>query len=203
VDEERKRVVNLDHIFIDLAVSDPDPNKGEILALAVVRTDYKGKVLKAFSETISTSDEFDERRFKTVIGRMQELILAKTFEMSYIVVAYGGDDRRFLRSSWERIAHDEAEVFPRRAWLDVQQLAWPLIFNDMMSDRTLDSLCVQFGISRDASTVDTAMGDCEALVRIYWAMMTRYRGALKGEEMVRQAGGETLAKVRKVVGSLF
>lgn len=194
--------MNLDHIFIDLAVTDPNPEKGKIIALAAVRTDKRGNVLAAFSDETSTGGEYSEALFKKSIAAMESAILAKRFEMSYIVVAHFAEvDRRFLTSAYE--AASLGIPFPKRAWLDTAQMAWPLVYNDMIAERTLDSLCVHFGIERKAETYDTAMGDCEALVRVYWAMMARYRGALQGEELVRNVGGETLAKARKMFGGLF
>jgi len=194
--------MNLDHIFIDLAVSDPDPAKGEILAIAAVRTDRKGKVLAAFSDKTSRDDdEYSDADFKAAIKGMEDVILAKSFETSYIVVAHFAEiDRLFLKMACDRISH---KPFPKRAWLDTAQLAWPLVYNDMISERTLDSLCVHFDIERKADMIDTATGDCEALVRVYWAMMSRYKTALAGEEMVRSVGGETLIKARKMLGGFF
>lgn len=195
--------MNLDHVFIDLAVSDPDPEKGEIVAMAVVRTDHQGKVLAAFSDTCGSDHSFDEPRFAQCIHRMQDTILAKNLQVSYIVVAHGPDDRRFLRAAYGRLKEKDSEVFPKRSWLDTSQLAWPFVYNDMASERTLESLCVHFGVPFDPETADSAMGDCERLVRLYWTMMGRYRLALKGEQMARDVGGDLFGRASSFLGKLF
>jgi len=189
--------MNQDHVFVDLAVTHAKPEDGEIVGIAVVRTDKKGKVLAAFSERVASAESptFGDPDFDTVIRDMKRSILNDTFDSSYIVIAAHADtDRAYLREYTD----DKPEVFPRRGWLDILALSWPLCYNDMISDRSFESLCRHFKVENTAP--NTATGNCEALVRVYWAMMKRYKTALGGEEILREIGGTPLENVRKLVG---
>ncbi len=200
--------MNQDHVFIELVLSDPSPNQGVILGLAAVRTDKKGKVLAAFSERVKATGkggvidaEMDEESewkydhaFKDVWKGLTRCILDDGFDSSFIVVArYADLYRRFLRE-----ALDNKEPFPKKAWLDIIQLSWPLAYNDMVSDRSFDTLCKHLDVENLAP--DTATGNSTALVAAYWKLMSRYKLALLGEETVRGIGGEPLAKLRNWIG---
>jgi len=203
--------MNLDHVFLDLAVTHPNPRIGQIVGIAVVRTDRKGKVLADFSSKIRpATDLSDEEKdtygddvvdtsgdsFVDVIKSMKRKILNESrFEDSFVVIGtHAENDRTFLRN----VTEDDPEVFGKRAWLDILILAWPLYHNDMISDRSFDSLCKHFKVENSAP--NTAMGDCEALVRAYWALAKRYKTALGGEEILREVGGTPLEKFRTIVG---
>jgi len=203
--------MNLDHVFIDLAVTHPNPRIGQIIGIAAVRTNHKGKPLAAFSEKIKIQTELSSEEIKhignyvdsamtdsfvDVIKSMKAVILDESkYESTYMVVATHAEvDRSFLKNYTE----EKTEVFSRKPWLDILALAWPLCFLDMISDRSFDSLCKHFKVENTA--VDTATGDCEALVRVYWALIKRYRTALGGEEILREIGGNPLENFRKIVG---
>jgi DNA polymerase III alpha subunit (gram-positive type) len=204
--------MNCDHVFVDLAVTHPNPRIGQIIGIAAVRTTGKGKVLDAFSEKIrpTTALTEDERRhldiiedypseganaFRDVIKSMKKCVLSDRYESLYIVVATHADtDRAYLKGYTE----DKAEVFAGRAWLDILAISWPLVYNDQISDRGFDSLCKHFQVENTAP--NTATGDCEALVRVYWALMKRYKTALGGEEILREIGGGPLENFRKYIG---
>lgn len=198
--------MNQDHVFIDVGVSHASLDKGEIVGLAAVRTDSKGKVLAAFAEHVRPSqavlDEDDDleeckeaRVFEKVIGDLKNTILDR-YPSTYVVVSHGEVDRRFLRQEWERIG-ERGEVFTR-AWVDTSLLVWPFAYHDMIAARDLNTLCHYFRVENTAP--NTVQGDCEALVRVYWAMMKRYKFALLGEEAVRDYGGELLGSFRQWVG---
>jgi DNA polymerase III epsilon subunit-like protein len=203
-------MANQDHVFIDLAVTDPSPGSGEIIAIAAVRTDRKGKVLTAFSERVKPKERLGESDelppeyhasdwdnapdiHKVWDGLKKNVLDEKAFDSNYVVVAhYAEIDRRFLR---EALGH---EAFPKKAWVDTLQLAWPLYYNDLLTDRSFACLCKHFDVENVAP--DTATGDCTALVQVYWKIMARYKGALLAEESVRAIGGEPLAKLRNWIG---
>lgn len=211
--------MNQDHVFIDLAVTHPNPEIGQIIAVAAVRTDKKGKVITEFAEKIrlhedlstveeahsppdfSVTEWTQARRLPEVMSTLRETLLIP-FDGSYVVVATHADvDRRFFKEAWK--THNcngpGGSPFQHRAWIDPLQLAWPMFYNDMMPDRSFDSLCKHFGVNNSAP--DTATGDCAALVEVYWAMMNRYKGALIGEEVIREVGGNALAHVRRFFGT--
>jgi hypothetical protein len=178
--------MNLDHVFIELGLSDDNIAVASVTGMAAVRTDRKGKVLAAYSDSVSHSTRPNT---KDGIDRLYEGLsdaLIKPYPAQYVVIAQHAN------------AYKQAvgeNCFRGKAWLDIAQLAWPLGYCDMISNRDLDTLCKHFSIAIDSE--GTMSGNCEALVRVYWAMINRYRVALIGEEAIRDIGGESLAKVRK------
>ncbi len=175
--------MNQDHIFIDVA-SDQDGISG----IAMVRTDRKGKVLCAFSDNVD-----DTSPISKVVEAMRTSILKPELGNTYVIVAHFAEaDKQVLKDA------GQGDLFRGRAWLDTSQIAWPFVYNDLAGERTLDALCAYFEIKNTAP--DTATGDCEALVRLYWEMMKRYKTAILGEEAIRDYGGETLKRLRSVIG---
>lgn len=144
------------------------------LELAAVRTNHKGKVLTTHSSKFSF-DDFEKR-------------VLKPFSNQYVIISQSNRFKHVLTGQW----------FKDKTWLTISQLAWPLYYSDMISDTEFDTICKHFSI--DDCPDDDIEGNCEALVRVYWALMKRYRTALIGEEAVRDFGGEALASVRKFIG---
>lgn len=200
--------MNLDHIFIDLALTSTDPKKGEVIGVALVRTDARGTVRSingtrtAYSEKIQAEKEIDadSRPIKESVEAMRALILHPSLDPQFIMVAYGNHDRDFLKKAWKEAGETEEIFGDRRAWLDMSQLVWPLAYCDMVSSRDLASVASCFGFTNEQP--DTCTGDVELLMRTYWAMMKRFRLALAGEEAVRSAVGDPLSNALGKLGSL-
>lgn len=201
--------MNLDHVFIDVAVTHPDPAKGHVVGIAVARTDRRGKVLGAHfdrvlppvekreSKEFESSDYDDARDYREVIETLREKLIAP-FDPSYIIVAEFSDMKRaHLRKASERAKLD-GEVFPGRGWLDILQLCWPLAYHDMIPTRELASLCHHFGVEN--AEPNTSRGNCAAMTAVYWRMMSRYSTALMGEEMVRGYIGEPINQLKRIIG---
>lgn len=165
--------MNQDHVFLEM----------DKKSIAIVRTDYKAKVQATFSSVFSREDVFID---------LAAEILAP-FDSKYVVISHLYErNREVLKEKAGR------ELFPR-AWIDTAQMAWPLVFNDIMNySRTLESLCMHFDIPNDEPGVPEA--DVTALLKVYWEMMRRYRTALVGEQALHSVGGETLHGLRKLVG---
>ncbi len=200
--------MNIDHIFLDPALTSTDPEKGEVIALAVARTDHRGTVRTvdgvraAYSERIRTEKEIDaeSRELTEAVRAMRELVCHPSFDDKFVIVAHGNLDRAFLRKAWQK-AGEKGEVFGARLWLDAAQVAWPLAYSDQVSSSDLTSLASTFGFTNSAP--DTCTGDCELLMKTYWAMMRRYRLALVGEGAVRDVVGEGVSGFLGKLGSLF
>ncbi len=184
--------MNLDHVFVDVAMTEAKAT-AEATAIAVVRTDHRGTVLGGFSEKIGEGG----RDFGIVANAIKAELL-DPYPESYIVVAHHAQLDRDVLTRAHKLAKRGPELFKGRAWLDTVQLAWPFAYHDLVSSRDLDTICKAFGVINTAP--DTAMGDCEALVRVYWAMMRRLDTALTGEEAVRNVIGEPIAKLRSIIG---
>ncbi len=194
--------MNLDHIFVDITTSSLDPDDGEVLSIAAIRTDRNGRHLQAFQSKIKpVSTVINEMPKKgsdyvknlwnsaptmTEIRYSIHSVLVSQFDPKYVVVTHHVDlVRPFLK-----------DMFVGRAWIDTAQLAWPMIANGQLSGRDLETLAKHFKVSHEESGV-SAVGDCATVMLVYWALMARYKTALTGEELLRNAGGDTLASVRK------
>ncbi len=152
----------------------------------------------AFSEKICSPKEVDPESvpFKTAYENLCTRILAPCFDRSFILVAHHAEvDKAFLAKAAKSAG---IEVFPKRAWIDTLQLVWPFAYHDLITSRDFDSICRHFGVQNAAP--DTAMGDCEALSRLYWIMMGRFEYALKGEAAVRDVVGEPISAIRNLIG---
>ncbi len=179
--------MNLDHVFIELGLSDDNIAAASVTGMAAVRTDRKGKVLAAYSEACSIRG-LDDIDIESVYGKVSDTLL-KPYPEPYVVVAQNAQAYKGLLGG---------SCFRGRAWLDIAQLAWPLGYCDMIPDRSLGTLAKHFMCNVESD--GTMSGNCETLVRVYWALMKRYRTALLGEEAIRDIGGETLAGIRKFIG---
>lgn len=184
--------MNLDHVFVDVAMTEAKAS-ADVTAIAVVRTDHRGNVLSAFSEQVGG----EGRDFGIVANAIHAQIL-EPYAASYVVVAHHAQLDRDVLARAHRLAKRGPDLFKGRAWLDTVQLSWPFAYHDLVSSRDLDTICKAFAISNTAP--GTATGDCEALVRVYWAMMRRLDMALTGEEAVRNVIGEPIAKLRSIIG---
>ena len=179
----------MDHIFIDVSYE-----KKNVTAIAAVRTSKDGKVLTSFSEEVDGNGLGDSP--VAVIDNLLSTMLAPNFIKEYILIAAHAEvDRQALKELWKssnlRRRQSQGRIdepFQGRSWIDILQLAWPMVYNNQISDRSFDTLCKHFEVENKDS--DTAMGNCEALVRCYWKLMQQYKVALYGEGLVREIGGK-------------
>ena len=115
----------------------------------------------------------------------------------YVLVTYSKEVTKALL----RIENDKnglEDKFHGRAWVDVHDLSWPLLVSGQVASRTLEALSAHFGVTIDKHSDS---GDIvQALLQVYGLMMVRYNTALRGESMMREAGGETLAGIRNMIG---
>lgn len=176
--------MNLDHIFLDISHVDR-----KITAIALVRTDRKGKkIIATFQDEVCELTPIVD-----VIAGIKKKILNTAFGNTYVVVSHFAEtDKQLLREN------GVSELFIGRAWIDPSQIAWPFVYHDLAGERSLEALCAFFNVTNPDP--DTATGNCEALVRLYWAMMGRYKLALTGEEAVRELGGDVFQKVTSILG---
>jgi len=115
----------------------------------------------------------------------------------FIMVSYSKEvTRALLRIETEKRGIEDK--FSGRAWLDIGDLAWPLLVSGQIKSRSIEALASHFEITvkADMDSADTVT----ALLQIYGNMLRRYSTALKGESMLREAGGETLAGLREIIG---
>jgi DNA polymerase-3 subunit alpha (Gram-positive type) len=154
--------------------------------------DPKAAKVNGYTET----DWVDAPRFPDALSSLTAKMLCGKYVDKYIVVAHFAEfDKSILGNQCE--AHGIEMPF-KRAWVDTAQVAWPLAFNDILSSRSLDTLCKYYGIINDAP--HTAAGDAAATMHAYWAMMRRLSTVVMAEEYITEIGGTKLGAIRKMVG---
>lgn len=172
--------MNQDHIFIEIETADK-----VVTAVSAVRTDRKGNVLRAFTDSVST-----DRDLSAIIQALREALL-QNFTEQYVVVGYRAAYVRELLGSG---------TLPR-TWIDIYDLAWPFVYYDLAPSRHFEALCHTFGLPSDRDTADEGKAGwsvprVELMTQLYWRMMVRYRVALVGEEMARGFTHEFVESVK-------
>jgi len=186
----------VDHVFIYVRPFSLESKNSSIAEISCVRTNgqvgqtTKRNVIAAFSTKID-----DEYSFKNAVTNIKKNVVGDSDK--FVVVTYLSDYvHTLVRNECRKI--EVEELFLGRSWIDVAQLAWPLVSNGMIESRTIEVLSKHFGIKL-LDKEDTA-DICTAIVGVYGYMMRRYKTALAGEEVIRDIGGETLDSIRKMVG---
>lgn len=172
--------MNLDHVFI--VFEDHD--------IAIARTDRRGVPLYAFANRVSPDENF------RMIARRIEQTVFEGYDRNFAVVA-SKTSRAMFKSEWREWMEENAPILGKPS-PDIRHLAWPFVHAGIIPTNTLDSIAAHFRITNTAP--NTATGDCDLLVRSYWALMNRYYAALRGEEVIREIGGTPLAVARKFMG---
>ena len=175
--------MNLDHVFVTACV------KKELFAVAAVRTSRKGIVRAAFAEKVAPKNDRhrEYRDLPQIMESLRNVLLED--DVPYVAVGYNiGPLQKYFSKAFSL---DEV-------WIDVAQLAWPLLLSQVVPSAKFPELCRHFNITNEAP--GTATGDCTALVQLYWAMMARYKTSLAAEAVAREMGGKTLATVRSWFG---
>jgi hypothetical protein len=184
-------MANQDHVFVKIGMV-----RGKADSIAVARTDRKGTPLCSYTGAVSMSDDF-----ATLVSQMKrEILLGQSKE--YVVVAHYPEVERTILAKEEHQG-GRLEVFDGRVWISTSQLVWPMVDCQMIPSTSFDSVRAYFGIAINEERTDpaaTCEEECTALARIYFELMRRYRSALLVEEGVRDFGGPTLDKFRKMIG---
>lgn len=178
----------MDHLFICINSDSKVENISEISA---IRTD--GKIGHINQKSII--DTFTSR---VNINNVDNVILSLKDKLSatdekFIVVSFNCEVIRQLIS-----LQCKHELYSKRVWIDVRQIAWPLVLSGLVNDRTIKTLCKYLKIETKENP-DSA-DDCTLIMQIYCRLMQRYKTSLIGEETIREVGGETLESLRKLVG---
>jgi len=180
----------MDHIFI-YALPTNNTKEARILEISAVRAEGFACRKQDMRETFTGKSESNSRK---LLSDMREKIYTSN---PFVVVSYCSEiTRTLLRNEYANSGLED--MFAGRAWIDINQLAWPLAAGRFIQSRTLDSLCKHFKITLEPQADSADI--CVAMIQIYRGMMQRYRTALSGEEAIREVGGETLENVRKIMG---
>lgn len=176
----------MDHIFVDAKMRD------NIFDISMIRTDRKGAIRTSYSDKVTST-----LPFPVVVNSIKNVILANQYSTQFVVVAHFAEiDRALLRK--ETDAMGTTELFHRRAWIDTSQMAWPLTYSGLLSERSLDAVSKHFEVVNEAP--NTSQGDVHTVMRLYWEMMRRYKTALTAEDAIRTVAGPKFESLRKMVG---
>lgn len=169
----------MDHVFL---YSSPK-------RIAALKTNQKGKALVGFTSGIGYTIDSEYPRRSAAMADMVDTLGLGDFPM--VIVSFNAGRDKI----------DYAKAFPvtDSIWLDIKQLAWPLVMHSAISsDRSFKELCAHFGVKIEKEVEGSS--DVLALSEVYWAMMTRYKTSLFGEELIRDIGGGALKQVRGLFG---
>lgn len=113
-------------------------------------------------------------------------------EQKFVIVAH------FAESVREFIKESCGDPFPTgRAWVCTSQLAWPLFYSGVLSQRTLPALAEHFRVQLPDGTVES---QAVALRNVYKEMMRRFKTAILAEDAITELGGGFVESVRKMTG---
>lgn len=209
----------MDLIFIAGAPSSLNLKDAELIEVALVRASrtagrlnraavqsaYTTRILptKEVTEAARRLSEYNEAEWAQAIDfnaalRQLRANILEGFNGQYTVIAYRSELLRpILRNECSRVGASD-EIFAGRAWIDIGQLAWPLVDGGLIPSRDLETLATYFdvGLASPRNTADM----CSAMAAVYSEMMRRYRTALTGEQALRDVGGETLEGIRRIIG---
>lgn len=170
--------MNLNHVFLHCTYTH---ETFTLKKLAAYSTTRKGAPRHAYEGTVSKM-----MSAKDVIVDLSDQI--DLYEPHVIVSANVEKDREIISKYYDH--HKALHI-----WLDIHQLAWPMVLNaEISKDRKLSELFALYGVTKSEGN------ECVMLGTLYWAMMQRYKTSLFGEEVIREAGGKALASVRKLIG---
>lgn len=179
----------MNHVFL-YALPTSQEKGARISEISAVRVSGFGPYRKAHIQMTYSDTNVNTQMMKELYERM-------VTPEPFVLVSYQKEiTRALLRIENEKTG--SVDRFIGRSWLDVNDLAWPLVVSGQLKSRTLEALAAHFGVMLSAHSDS---GDIvTALLSIYGSMMTRYNTALKGESMLREAGGETLQGLRNMLG---
>lgn len=185
----------MNHVFI-YALPTSQSKDARMMEISAVRVPGFGPYnRKLIQETFMGHVERDyDRNPKALLSQLYKSIITPE---PYVLISYNNEVTKALL----RIENEKAgleDCFQGRAWIDVNALAWPMLVSGQVTGRNLEKLSSHFGVTigkhSDSADVVTA------LLQIYGFMMRRYKTALHGESVIREAGGETLSQLRNIIG---
>src|SRR6185436_7615034 len=139
--------MNQEHIFFEIVGNSQDPKTGLIESMAAIRTDNEGNELaRWYDPTVADSD------FATVIEGLKSTIITKRTDRFVVVSHFGEYSRNYLLNNC-KIAR-VLDPFEGRMWIDSAQLAWPLVVNDIIKERSVAELAKFYGVNYSPRSSD-------------------------------------------------
>ncbi len=161
----------MDHLFIMVKTSTLDLATAKVKEIAMMRTDDKGNQILAIVDP-GSMDEFRD-----------------VTEGKFVIVSYFGYEfyKPLLDSHWG----SENNILKGHTWVDLQQVAWPLTFDELLHDRSLEALGKYLGlVSPDKLWL---------LHQCYWTLMRRLTTGILFEKKVREKGGGFFESAQQLI----
>lgn len=180
----------MDHVFVMCKVSSMKLPTARIQEIAMLRTDDKGKQIDATLQNII--DDPDDKVYRSNIrGAMGEFADMLTGEFVYI--SYFGHDfyKPLLIRECDNACYRTVDL-TGHAWVDLEQVAWPLFFDNTLKSRSIEDLARYLGI--------TVTSDKLWLLReCYWVLMRRLTTGILFEAKARAGGGRLYEATQQFV----
>ena len=184
----------MDHIFVYASSDSKNPDKACITSISAIRASGFGPYTKRSIKAAFTS--LVDTNFSDVYAALKKSILHD--DDKYVVVSHTNEIQRTLLTN-NCDGNDLERLFVGRVWIDIAQLAWPVIAMGMIRSRSIADLGKYYGLHFNINEEDTSV-IATAITEIYSHMLRRYKAGLVGEEAIRDFGGEALENIRKVIG---
>ena len=174
----------MDHLFIMMDVTSMRLDKAVIKSITMLRTDDKGNQILAITQNIlKTYDDF-----KLAFEEFEEIVQGE-----FIVISYFGHDfyRPLLEANTKcGLTHIKTGL-ENKPWLSLEQVAWPLYFDNTLSDRKIETLAKHLGI--------VSTDKLWLLHQCYWTLMRRLTTGVLFESKAREKGGRFFEAAQQFV----
>lgn len=181
VSEVFRPLVTRDLLFLDLETSHLDPDLGDIIEIAAVRTtpDLRAEVavidrklqlerpLEASPEALAINGYSVEEWRHAIPRRIAFLELLKIATDDVLIVGQNPIfDLSHLRAKFKM--ESLVPITPRYV-IDTAAMAWPLVVKGHLHRMNLETLCSRYGIPNDGA--HRAMADVRRLMHVYARML--------------------------------
>ena len=173
----------MDHLFIECLLDGE-----EVSDIAAVRATADKTVRATYSEKILTRSFADGVPLDTALAAMKAKLCPPTFPSTFVLVSHKASPP---------LIKAVPNVFAECGWVYLNQMAWPLVWAQVVSAVNLEELAKAHKVGVEA--LESATGRVTATMNVYFAMMRRYKTALQVEETMTHLGGQALKSARDLL----
>lgn len=191
-------------IFVDIETSRLDVSQAEIIDISVLRDNEFGLTIASCNSKIRPNhivdckaaeiNGYNEEKWKfaptecLVFLEIGRKIFDPYYNKKHIVIGY-------FSSIFDRPIIDNRYKFcnlvsPFDKWIDLADIAWPLVLSGQLESRSLDCLSKHYGVQNKAP--HTALGDTEVTREIYYKLTQQLLASLMLTDLVKE--GSSIVK---------
>lgn len=179
----------MDHIFVDAKT-----HKGKVVEIALIRTNKRGSILASRSEVFGEHIPAI-RVIESVENAIANAIVSG--DTRTVVVGHQLDWRDALDREWKKA--ERPRLLANRVWVDLADVAWPLVYARIIANRGLDHIAEHFRV--DTSQLGACPDNVIVIMQTYWEMMRRYRTVLHADTALAEStAGKSIDAFRRLVG---